>query len=178
VSDRRPKQLTLKLFAAEGDAIESDAFVAVFHRWIQDKRLAVTTVDVIDYAHVHHGPGVVLVTHPAHYATDGAGGRFGLQYAQKRDARGTLEERIVTAGRALYAAADALEAEPTLAGRLRYRRDELAISLVDRLETPNEPEVAAEVRPDVERAAATLLGLPVRVTRLEAPALAFTATRA
>ena len=50
--------------------VELEEFIPVFHDWIQTQQLAELLIDVADYRHVPHGPGVVLVAHDAHYAMD------------------------------------------------------------------------------------------------------------
>ena len=67
----------LKLFLHDAVRVDLEAFIPLFHRWIQDQRLEELLIDVADYRHVHHGPGVVLIAHDAHYAMDMAAGPAG-----------------------------------------------------------------------------------------------------
>ncbi|HEV8246140.1 MAG TPA: hypothetical protein VGP93_10250, partial [Polyangiaceae bacterium] len=74
-------KIQVKYFAVEPIALEH--FVPVFHRFIRDHVLDELLIDVADYAHVHHGPGVVLVGHAADYYMDQGEGRLGLLYSRK-----------------------------------------------------------------------------------------------
>lgn len=66
-------------------------FIPVFHGWIQRQALpGHLLIDVHDYSHVHHGPGILLVAHEAHLSIDEAEGRRGLVYLRKQPA--TLRE--------------------------------------------------------------------------------------
>ena len=121
------QNITFKLFAADGASAAPHDVVRAFHRWIQERALDELLIDVADYAHVHRGPGVLLVAHEAHYGFEhGSDGRLGLKYARKRGAAGTLGERIAVALRKVVRAARLLETDPALA--LRFRSDELRFS--------------------------------------------------
>lgn len=93
-TDPRERRVDVKLFAArDRDAGHEPAaaqeLVPVFHRWIQRSALAgELLIDVSDYSHVHHGPGVLLVAHEGIYAYDGEDGRLGLQYSRRRKGNG------------------------------------------------------------------------------------------
>ena len=66
------QQLSVKIFAHDPAAVQPAAFIPIFHRWIQESRLADRLlIDVADYRHVANGPGVLLIGHEAHYALDG-----------------------------------------------------------------------------------------------------------
>lgn len=68
-------------------------FIPVFHGWIQRQALpGHMLLDVHDYSHVHHGPGILLVAHEANISVDEAEGRRGLVYLRKQPA--TLKEII------------------------------------------------------------------------------------
>src|SRR4051794_35624708 len=113
-----PEHLNVKIFAADPSPLVSRDFVPVFHRWIREHRLDELCIDVVDYGHVHHGPGVMLICHGAHYALDQGGGRIGMLYSGRRRERGALEEMLVVALRKALVASVALEEDPALAGRI------------------------------------------------------------
>ena len=77
-------------------AVEPGAFIPVFHRWIQERRVEGLAIDVADYRHVPEGPGVLLVGHEADYVLDLAEGPPGLLYSRKRGTGGPLETRLRT----------------------------------------------------------------------------------
>ena len=63
-------------------------YIPVFHGWIRRQALAGhLLIDVHDYSHVHHGPGILLVAHEANLSVDEAEGRRGLVYLRKQPAR-------------------------------------------------------------------------------------------
>jgi hypothetical protein len=123
--------------------VDLETFIPLFHRWIQDQRLQELLIDVADYRHVHHGPGVVLIAHDAHYALDMAQGRLGLLYSRRREThpgRQALQhvaDRLRSVFHCALSACQALETDPALQGRLRFRGDELLLRLNDRLRASN-----------------------------------------
>ena len=76
-------KIQVKYFTQE--PVELEHFVPVFHRWIRDRVLDDMVIDVADYAHVHHGPGIVLIGNAVDYFMDQGEGRLGLLYSRKRD---------------------------------------------------------------------------------------------
>ena len=164
-----PENLSIKLFAKSDAGLESKDFIQTFHRWIQEHRLDELMIDVADYAHVHHGPGVMLICHDAHYATDRGEGRFGLLYARKRIHEGSLRQRIETAFSKALRAARFLEEEPALAGRIAFRTDELRFSIEDRLHAPNTPATLEAIRNDLGAVLERLYGTEPTVTHRGRP---------
>src|SRR5438067_7514075 len=70
-------------------------FVPIFHSWIQTQAVPDhLLIDVADYAHVHHGPGTVLIAREANFSTDNTDGRLGLMYARKQPAPGSFVDRV------------------------------------------------------------------------------------
>ncbi|MGH7213340.1 MAG: hypothetical protein ACREIT_00960 [Tepidisphaeraceae bacterium] len=152
-------RLGIKLFVENSSAIEKITdFTPVFHSWIQTKALDDLLVDVADYSHVPEGPGILLVAHEANYAMDAGGNRLGLYYARKRPLEGSFEQRLRAALRATLVAAEKLEQEPSLAGRLRFRTDELLFRINDRLLAPNATATFAAVRPRLESVLTDVFG--------------------
>ena len=150
----------LKLFLQEAADIELEDFIPIFHDWIQHQRLDELLVDVVDYRHVHDGPGVMLIAHDAHYAMDRADGRIGLLYSRRREthpARNAIQsvtERLQSVLQCALAACQLLEAQPSLQGRLKFRGDELLLRINDRLVSPtlaNFDDLQAHLRPILER---------------------------
>jgi hypothetical protein len=132
----------LKIFLHDSSDIAPEAFIPIFHRWIQEQSLDELLIDVVDYSHVHHGPGVMLMAHDAHYAIDMAEGRMGLLYSRRRETHPTrstiqgVEERLASVFRCVLTACQRLEAEASLQGSLRFRSDTLLLRLNDRLQAP------------------------------------------
>lgn len=143
-------KITVKLFA-ESDTFEADTFVPILHSWIQLGQVPDhLLVDITDYGHVPDGPGTVLVSHEANFYVDRMGGRLGVTYQRKTPAAGTFRDQLKQAILAAKGAADRLEQDGRLNGKLRFKTDEIEIRLNDRLLAPNTPETFAGVRADVE----------------------------
>ena len=141
------QHIHIKLFIEDPAGITLTDAIAVFHRWIQTSAVPGLLIDVADYSHVVNGPGVVLIGHEAYYSLDQAKGRLGLLYQRKTKAEGTDVENLRAACDIARAAAALLEQEPEFAGKLRFRQDQLAITLNDRLLYPHTKETLAAVEP-------------------------------
>jgi hypothetical protein len=150
-------KLQVKLFAEAGHGLAPEAFIPIFHRWIKDHVLPELMIDVANYGHVPKGPGVVLIGHACDYFIDDAEGRFGLLHNRKRSEPAPAD-RLPDAFRRALHAAWLLEQEPSLAGKLRFRTDELSLRINDRLAAPQGAATFAAVRPEVEAACARLYG--------------------
>lgn len=135
-------KIDLKLFLQDASKVDLEDVIPVFHDWIQHQRLDELLIDVVDYRHVHNGPGVMLIAHDAHYALDMADGRMGLLYSRRREthpARNAIQsvtERLHSVLECALAACRLLEAEPSLQGRLKFRGNELLLRVNDRLVSP------------------------------------------
>jgi hypothetical protein len=146
----------LKLFFHDASGVELEAFIPLFHRWIQTQCLEELLVDVADYRHVPHGPGIVLIAHDAHYAMDMAEGRLGLLYSRRRETHPSrsaiqgMEDRLWSVLQCALTACQHLETDPTFEGKLRFRGDELLVRLNDRLLAPNTAAAYNELRQALE----------------------------
>ncbi len=108
---------------------ELTEFIPVFHGWIQRQGLlGHLLIDVHDYSHVHHGPGILIVSHEANLSIDEAEGRRGLVYIRKQPA--TLGEIVEAARQAAK-----LLGEPFDTGKFE-------IFVNDRLSTPSAAQIA------------------------------------
>ncbi len=151
-------KISIKLFVAKDDFGHAE-FVPVFHRWIQEHVLDDhLLIDVADYAHVPAGPGSLLVTQEANLYMDRGGERLGLLYFRKTPISGSFADRVKQVLAATLKVASILELEPALAGRLKFRTDEISIRLNDRLLAPNTPETFTAVLPDLHKVAGELFG--------------------
>jgi hypothetical protein len=115
-------QLKLYLRPESAKSVKPEAFVPVFHRFIKDRVLPELTIDVANYDHVPHGPGVVLIGHGSDYFMDEGEGRLGLLHNRKRAGLGEAERLSDLARRTLHVAS-LLEKEPSLAGKLKFATD-------------------------------------------------------
>ncbi len=142
-------KLTFKFFV-ENDTFAPAEFVPVFHRWIQTQSLADhLLIDVADYAHVPAGPGSLVVASQANIHMDRGDNRLGLLYVRKQPIAGakSFTETLKNVFHYALAATARMESEEAVKGRLKFRTDEIAVGLNDRLITPNTPETIAEFYP-------------------------------
>ena len=144
-------KFSVKFFVQDASTIgEITDLVPLFHSWIQTHALADhLLIDVADYAHVHNGPGIVLVSEEANYSFDSTKGRPGLTYQRKQPLNGTLAERIRAVLRYTLEAAALLE--QSLDGRIKFRADEVQFRIHDRLLAPNDAGTFETVRADLQQ---------------------------
>jgi hypothetical protein len=142
----------LKWFLESAEGVPLDAFIPVFHHWIQAQRLDDVLIDVADYRHVPHGPGVLLIGHDAQYAMDQSAGRLGLLYSRRRETHPSrraiqrVEARLQSVFWDALTACQQLESEAVFQGKLRFRTDTLQLRINDRLLAPNTKEAYADLR--------------------------------
>ena len=145
-----PHRTAIKIYFAEGVAIDPPKIVPLFHEWIRARTAEGLLIDVADYSHVHQGPSVVLVGHEVDYSIDFSEGRAGLQVIRKRPVEGTLEQDLLSGLRRVLAAALNLQKKSDPHPPVRFRTDELRVQVIDRLRYPHEPVQVDAVRRSVE----------------------------
>jgi hypothetical protein len=170
-------KLQIKLFATDAaSALEQEAFIPVFHDWIKRQALPELVIDVVNYAHVPKGPGVGLIGHANDYAIDDAEGRRGLLYSRKRN-EPAPGDRVRDAFRRTLFAAQLLEAEPALAGKLAFRTEEWLFRVNDRLAAKNDDATFAALEPELKQLGQTLFaGEPFALARKGSAKDLFTVT--
>ena len=146
----RLHRIGLKLYVEDPDVIDLVDLIPVFHRWIQNDCVEGTLIDVADYKHVHHGPGVMLVAHEGDYRLDLGEGRPGLDYVRKRDTGEDWRDGVRIVFRCLLKACRELEQDTTLRRDIRFRTDEIRLTLYDHLRTPNTQETLHALSNDLE----------------------------
>ena len=151
------QKIGVKFFLADSAKVEPLTLIPVFHRWIQDQSVDGLLVDVADYSHLHHGPGIMLIAHEGDYSFDMAGGRPGLVYRRKQPLEGSFEERLVTLCRIGLQACLLLESDNE-AGTPGFRGDEISLVANDRLAAPNGEETLAQLAPGLRGLATRLFG--------------------
>jgi hypothetical protein len=144
-------KLQLKIYATpeSARALDPEAFIPVFHRWIKQRLLPELVIDVANYLHVPNGPGVVLIGHGSDYFMDQGEGRLGLLHNRKR-AGLAAGERLGDLARRTFHAASLLAQDPALAGKLKFATGELLFKINDRLGAPNDEATFASLRPELE----------------------------
>jgi hypothetical protein len=162
----KARKLQVKVFAKDPANVKVTPLVPVFHEWIKRGFLAELLIDVVDYAHVHQGPSVLLVGHESDYCMDLGEGRPGLLYSRKRGGVGDPAGAVVDALRRALIACKALEDEGSLDPRLAFSGDRIEIRLNDRRLARNDEASFQEAKPVVETALGKVYGdLPFTVSR-------------
>ena len=87
------QHINIKFYLEHPETVNLADFDTVFNSWIQGQRLEELLIDVADYLHVHHGPGILLIGHEADYSLDNRAGRLGLLYNRKEQLDGTNQEK-------------------------------------------------------------------------------------
>jgi hypothetical protein len=154
-------KISVKFYVENESGIAAHEFVPIFHSWIQNHAVPEhLLVDVSDYAHVHNGPGTLLVSHEANFYADRLDGRLGLTYSRKQaaPAAGAFIDRLRQAVTAALEACVRLEDDPRLTGRVKFGTGEITIRVPDRLLAPNTMETYQQVRGDLEQLATDLYG--------------------
>jgi hypothetical protein len=152
------QKIQIKLYAKDPSAVRPAAFVPVFHEWIKQGALPELLIDVVDYAHVHQGPSVLLVGHESDYAIDFGEGHPGVMYSRKRGGPADAVDGIVEALRRALAACKRLEDEPSFTPKLAFSGAHIEIRLNDRCVAPNDEATFTASRPLVEAALKRIFG--------------------
>ena len=139
------QHLNIKFYLENPELVNLAEYGAVFNNWIQKQRLEELLIDVADYLHVYHGPGILLIGYEADYSLDNRGGRLGLLYNRKQQMDGTSQEKLAQAARAALTAAQILEKE----NNLKFNGSEVQLTVNDRLLVPNSPESFSALESDL-----------------------------
>jgi len=139
------------------------ALVPVFHTWIQKQNVeGHLLIDVHDYSHIHHGPGILLVGHEGNFSLDMADGKPGLLYYRKQPLTGSPEDRFETIVKTALQACKLLEENP-----YRFRTDEILIVANDRLHAPNNEATFTQLAPVFASVLQKTLGLDFKFNPLD-----------
>ena len=157
------QHFNVKVFATPDSQVVWHDLIPVFHRWIQESSVPETLIDVADYAHVPAGPGVVLVAHEAIYSMDNRANKLGVLYNRRTALDGSNEDKLRQACTAAASAAELLETEPELSGKLRFDRSALEVFVNDRLLAPNTEETFQRLSGAIGTVTAEQLGGPVEL---------------
>lgn len=162
------QRISVKLYTASGAIPQCTAFTAVFHDWIQrDVLPGMTCIDVADYSHVSHGPGMLLVAHEGHYAME-QGDTPGLRYANKRGAEGSVADRFRSVLGRLVHAASLIEQASVLNPAVKFDPSRVRFVVEDRLLAPNTAEAYQAVADDVHSVSQAAFGDGVTVQHMAA----------
>lgn len=152
------QHVNVKLFLENPNELDLGAVINVFHSWIQGQVCEELLLDVADYRHVHHGPGIVLIGHEADYAVDNTNGRWGVRYNRKAKLDGSNRSRLVQSVRAAIIATERLQQDARLHGRCNFNGQEIEIFVNDRLLAPNRPQTKQVLEPEFQAFVGELFG--------------------
>jgi hypothetical protein len=152
------QHINVKLLVTGSNVL--DPVIPVFHSWIQNQIFKELLLDVADYRHVHHGPGLMLIGHEADYSIDNTDGLLGVRYNRKAPFAGTNLDRLIQATQSALLACQRLEEDTQLNGKFRFNGQEVQLIVNDRLLAPNDQQSRQAVEPDFRRFAARLFGQP------------------
>lgn len=138
------QHINIKFFIENPESVRLEEYQGIFNNWIQRHVTEEMLVDVADYLHVHHGPGIVLIGHEANYSLDNMDGRLGLLYNRKAQLEGSTQDKLLQAARAALTAVRLLEKE----NGLKFNAQEAQVIINDRLIAPNTLETFAAVEAD------------------------------
>ncbi len=142
-------RLGVKFFAADPASIQLEAFIPIFHSWIQKQNLGGhLLIDVHDYSHVHQGPGILLVAHEGNFSIDLSDGRPGVMYYRKTPTVLSPVEHLTIIFRSALQACRLLEKD----ARMRFNFDEFLVIANDRLNAPNVEQTFTTVQPALSAA--------------------------
>ena len=134
------QQIDVKIPAAKFENIDAYTQMGVFQRWIRESTIPGILIDAADYAHMHQGPGVILIAHEFNVSLDHVGGRTGLLYHRKTPQQGELADRIQQIVHAAMVCCRELERAPELEPRIAFDYGRIRVIANDRLQMPNTPE--------------------------------------
>jgi len=156
-------RLGVKFFAADPASVRMENFIPIFHAWIQKQNVpGHLLIDVHDYSHIHHGPGILLVAHEGNFNIDIADGRPGLMYYRKSPTALAPVEHLTTILRSALQGCRLLEQD----ARLSFNMSEFILIANDRLNAPNDETTLAELQPSLSAALAqTFEGAKFRLAR-------------
>ena len=149
------QHINIKLYL-KGNGADLAPVIPIFHSWIQEQVFDELLIDVADYRHVHHGPGLMLIGHEADYSLDQTDGVLGLRYNRKVPLAGTNFDRLTQATRAVLIAALRLEADTQQNGVLSFNGQDIQFVINDRLLAPNDDRTREAAAPEIQQFAARL----------------------
>ena len=164
------QRFALKVYLEDPSKLDPKALIPVFHRWIQQRAIPdQLLIDVADYSHVPHGPGVMLMAHEGHFSLDSSDQRLGLMYTRKQPTEGSFGERFQAVLRATLQAHQLLAQEADLSGGLVFKNDEFVLVANDRLQAPNTTESFETLRDELGRFLPGLLGGKPTIAHVKSP---------
>jgi hypothetical protein len=152
------QHINVKLLLKDPENLDLDSVIPVFHSWIQEQIFYELLLDVADYRHVKHGPGLMLIGHEADYSVDNTDGLLGIRYNRKAPLAGTNLDRLTQAARSALLACQRLEEDRRLSGKFHFNGRDVHLIINDRLLAPNDEKTRHVAAPDFQLLANKLFG--------------------
>lgn len=152
------QHVNVKFFLRDGENLDQEEVLNLFHEWIQEEKLDDLLIDVADYRHVPEGPGVILIAHNAFYSLDNNQGRLGLLFNRRTPVDGNTQQVLAFALESARNFARLMAGEDRLEGKLTLDRKSLQLIVNDRHFAQNTDETLANFQPDAEAALKQTLG--------------------
>lgn len=147
-----PHRISVKLYLEDPAALDPEAVVPPFHRYIREDLVVGTPIDVARYAHVVNGPGILIIGHQLDYAIDYAEGRAGISVTRKRDAEGAFADQLRVLAAEAARLSLLLQGEDGIGDAGRVGTGEALVTILDRYEAPNDDETLVRVEPALREA--------------------------
>jgi len=142
-------RIGVKFFASDPASVQLETFIPVFHEWIQKQSVkGHLLIDVHDYSHVRHGPGILLVAHEGNFSIDMNDGRPGLMYYRKTPAILPSVDHFTAIFRSGLQACRLLEKDKVM----NFDMKEFDVIANDRLHAPNDDATFKEIQPELSAA--------------------------
>jgi hypothetical protein len=154
------QHINVKLLLKDPENIALDSVIPIFHSWIQEQIFDELLLDVAEYRHVKHGPGLMLIGHEADYSLDNTGGLLGVRYNRKAPLAGTNLDRLIQATRSALLACQRLESDTRLNGKFHFNGRDVQLIINDRLLAPNNEQTRQAAAPDFQLLANKLFAQP------------------
>lgn len=132
------QKIGIKVFSDSLALKSTTDFIPQFHKWIQRNAIPDhLLIDVVDYSHVHQGPGILLMAYEGIFSLDQSEGRPGLLYSRKQPLPGNLENRLEAILKIAINASKLLEAEAGPKHSITFDYRHFRVIANDRLEVPD-----------------------------------------
>ena len=134
------QRIDLKVLLDAPERPQLDSILTAFDRWRQETDAPSDWVDLADYAHMQHGPAVMMAGKRENFAVDTNEPGPGILVQTRKGLKGSIEERFAEAFRRHLALSVRLTNEPEWPAELQVRGGDWIVSINDRLGFPNNDE--------------------------------------
>lgn len=145
------QHINVKLIFNKSVENNLEPLISIFHDWISEQNSDELLIDVADYRHVPHGPGIILIGHEANISLSECLGSITLCYNRKIATEGTDEERFRQALRGALVACERIEIDGRLTGKINFECQEIEILVNDRIFVSNQEKFYQIVDPKFKR---------------------------